>query len=133
MKFRSAYLWLHVQFIRMPVASDPFQHTFNLEPDAWARAEFAHAELGDERRTQRLVAIASDFAWRPTAPITQATGVWASAKAAYRSMDNDDIDPGQSCHRGDAQPRQPQQFHEFHTSADWRSFPQLWQIFAGVI
>ena len=82
----------------MPVASDPFQHTFNLEPDAWARAEFAHAELGDERRTQRLVAIASDFARRPTAPITQATGVWASAKAAYRFMDNDDIDPAEISH-----------------------------------
>ena len=83
---------LHVQFIRMSNTSDPARHTFHLQPDDWAHAEFAHADLGDDRRTRRLVAIASLFAQRPTAPITWASGSWRQAKAAYRFMDNDHID-----------------------------------------
>ncbi len=57
----------------------------------WAINEFAHAQLGDERRTQRLTMIATAFAQQPTASIPQACGDWADVKAAYRFFENDAI------------------------------------------
>ena len=60
---------------------------------AWARAEFGHAELGDDRRTDRLLLIATAFAQQPTAPIPQACGPGPGAQGAYRFFENDDIDP----------------------------------------
>ena len=61
----------------------------------WASDEFAGAALGDERRVQRLISIATDFAAQPGASIPQACGSWAQAKAAYRFFDNDAIEPEQ--------------------------------------
>lgn len=60
-------------------------------PADWARKEFGHAQLGDERRTQRLTMIATAFAQQPTAPIPQAMPDSAGAKAAYRFFDTDDM------------------------------------------
>jgi hypothetical protein len=63
------------------------------QPAAWARAEFGHAELGDDRRTERLLMIATAFAQQPNAPIPQACGPGAPSQGAYRFFANDDIDP----------------------------------------
>ena len=63
------------------------------EPAAWALAEFGHAELGDDRRTDRLLMIATAFAQQPTAPIPQACGPAPATQGAYRFFENDDIDP----------------------------------------
>ena len=60
---------------------------------AWAITEFGHAELGDERRTERLLMIATAFAQQPTAPIPQACGPGPATQGAYRFFENDDIDP----------------------------------------
>lgn len=59
----------------------------------WARAEFGHAELGDDRRTERLLMIATAFADQPTAAIPQACGPGAPTQGAYRFFENDDLDP----------------------------------------
>jgi hypothetical protein len=59
----------------------------------WTRAEFGHAELGDDRRTDRLLMIATAFAQQPTAPIPQACGPGPATQGAYRFFENDDIDP----------------------------------------
>jgi hypothetical protein len=59
----------------------------------WAIAEFGHAELGDDRRTDRLLMIATAFAQQPTAPIPQACGPGCATQGAYRFFENDDIDP----------------------------------------
>jgi hypothetical protein len=59
----------------------------------WARAEFGHAELGDDRRTDRLLMIATAFAQQPTAPIPQACGPGPAIQGAYRFFENDDLDP----------------------------------------
>jgi hypothetical protein len=64
-----------------------------MPPADWAIAEFAHAELGDERRTHRLLMIATAFAQQPTAPIPQACGAGPATQGAYRFFENDDIDP----------------------------------------
>ena len=45
-------------------------------------------ELGDERRTRRLIKRVEDRSARPTGSITVASGGWAETKAAYRLLDN---------------------------------------------
>ena len=42
------------------------------EDDAWAVTEFADAERGDARRTQRLVELATVLAQRPSASLPEA-------------------------------------------------------------
>lgn len=59
----------------------------------WAVTEFGHAELGDDRRTDRLLMIATAFAQQPTAPIPQACGPGPATQGAYRFFENDDIEP----------------------------------------
>jgi len=55
---------------------------------AWAEHELGSAELGDARRTKRLVRIMSRFMAKPLALIPGASVDWAEAKATYRFMDN---------------------------------------------
>ena len=64
-------------------------------PDApnWAVTEFAEAELGDVRRTTRLVELAHVLAQHPTATLPEACGDDAMLKAAYRFFDNGAIEP----------------------------------------
>lgn len=50
----------------------------------WAQAEFGQAELGDQRRTQRLMNIATRLADRPAGTLPQAFPAWKDLKAAYR-------------------------------------------------
>jgi len=59
----------------------------------WAVTEFGHAQLGDDRRTDRLLMIATAFAQQPTAPIPQACGPGSATQGAYRFFENDDIEP----------------------------------------
>jgi len=57
----------------------------------WARAEFGAAELGDKRRTARLVGLAQQLSARPEMSLPQALGHTGTLKAAYRFFDNADI------------------------------------------
>ena len=59
----------------------------------WAVTEFADAELGDARRTTRLVELAGVLAQHPTAALPEACGDGAGLKAAYRFFANDAIEP----------------------------------------
>lgn len=54
----------------------------------WAEEEFLSAELGDDRRVNRLITIARDFYARPQGNIPQACGSRAKTKAAYRFLEN---------------------------------------------
>jgi hypothetical protein len=63
------------------------------DDDSWAITEFADADMGDARRTQRLVELATVFAHRPGASLPEACGDRAMLKAAYRFFDNEAIDP----------------------------------------
>lgn len=58
-----------------------------LPPTQWAQQEFARAELGDRRRTQRLVNFAQGLAAHPGGTLPQAFPDWAELKAAYRLLD----------------------------------------------
>ncbi len=61
--------------------------------DDWAVTEFGDASLGDARRTERLVHLASVLGAQPTASLPDATADPATLKAAYRFFDNDAVDP----------------------------------------
>jgi hypothetical protein len=63
------------------------------DDEAWAVTEFAEAELGDARRTKRLVELATVLASRPSTSLPEACGTPAMLKAAYRFFDNAAIDP----------------------------------------
>ena len=55
-----------------------------LAPAQWAQMEFALVQLGDQRRTQRLVKIATRLAQSPGGTLPQALPGWEELKAAYR-------------------------------------------------
>jgi hypothetical protein len=55
-----------------------------MAPAQWAQMEFALAQLGDQRRTQRLVKIATRLAQSPGGTLPQAMPRWEELKAAYR-------------------------------------------------
>lgn len=57
----------------------------------WAVSEFGAADLGDARRTARLVALARQLAKSPHCSLPQSLSP-AELKAAYRFFDNDDVD-----------------------------------------
>ena len=55
-----------------------------LRPAQWAESEFASAQLGDQRRTQRLVKIATNLVQKPGGTLPQAFPTYSELKAAYR-------------------------------------------------
>ena len=61
--------------------------------ESWAVTEFGEAELGDARRTQRLIRMATVFAQQPMASLPEACGSPAELKATYRLFDNAAIAP----------------------------------------
>ena len=56
-------------------------------PAQWAQTEFASAQLGDPRRTKRLIKIACGLAQSPGGTLPQAFPDWHELKAAYRFLD----------------------------------------------
>jgi Transposase DNA-binding/Transposase DDE domain len=55
-----------------------------MRPAQWAQSQFSSAKLGDRRRTQRLVKIATHLAQSPGGTLPQAFPEWSELKAAYR-------------------------------------------------
>jgi hypothetical protein len=62
-----------------------------LATQEWAKATFGECELGDERRTKRLVKLAEQAAARPDGSTPEQTESWADCKAAYRLFDQEDV------------------------------------------
>lgn len=60
----------------------------------WTAQEFATLHLPDQRLCKRVRMIATAFAQKPTAPIPQACNGWTEAKAAYRFLENEAVEPG---------------------------------------
>lgn len=65
----------------------------NDESLSWAEAEFGAAELGDIRRTNRLVELATVLGAQPHASLPQATEDMAQLKAAYRFFSSHYVEP----------------------------------------
>lgn len=60
-------------------------------PRDWIEEEFGRAELGDRRLTARLLKMTGQFFEQPQANIPQSSGSTKEAKAAYRFLDNPDV------------------------------------------
>jgi hypothetical protein len=63
------------------------------DDQTWATTEFGMVDLGDGRRTARLIQLATQLGAQPTASLPTATADPAALKAAYRFFDNDLVDP----------------------------------------
>ena len=57
----------------------------------WAVKTFGAVELGDPRRTDRLLRVSSALAANPSASLPQALESWGETLAAYRFLGNDAI------------------------------------------
>lgn len=63
----------------------------NFDVGVWAETQFGQCELGDRRRTKRLVRMAQQVAHNPSASLPDQTETWGDLKAAYRLLDNPDV------------------------------------------
>lgn len=59
----------------------------------WAQHEFGLAQLGDRRRNERLVKIATKLAANPGGTLPQALPQWSELKPAYRLLDRPEVTP----------------------------------------
>jgi hypothetical protein len=62
-----------------------------MRPCVWARQNFSGAQLGDVRRTRRLVQVAAALAARPSGTLPSAMPDWAELKGAYRLFAEEDV------------------------------------------
>lgn len=62
-----------------------------LPPMEWAQQQFGECDLGDERRTKRLVSVAAQMAQRPDGTTPVQTETWGKCKASYRLFNTDDV------------------------------------------
>ena len=58
--------------------------TITTTTESWAEEEFGNANLGDVRRTERLIEIASTLGENPQASLPEACSDAAELKATYR-------------------------------------------------
>ena len=65
--------------------------SFRIDAQEWAEEQFSDCELGDKRRTKRLIQVAKHVANHPSASFPQQMQSWGDLKAAYRLFDRDDV------------------------------------------
>ena len=63
----------------------------DLEPAAWSEKQFGACDLGDTRRTQRLVRYSQQMAEKPDASTPHQTEGWADCKAVYRLFGRSEV------------------------------------------
>ena len=56
------------------------------QAEEWAVKTFGAAELGDPRRTDRLIRVARALATNPSASLPQALSTWGETQGAYRFL-----------------------------------------------
>jgi hypothetical protein len=65
--------------------------SMSLNVNEWAQEQFGQCQLGDRRRTARLVHYAAQAASDPSSSTPRQTECWDDCKAAYRLIDNEDV------------------------------------------
>jgi hypothetical protein len=65
--------------------------TVTLNVNEWAEEQFGQCDLGDVRRTRRLVQYATEAAADPSGSTPKQTESWAECKAAYRLIHSDAV------------------------------------------
>ena len=63
----------------------------SLNVNEWSQEQFGRCELGDRRRTARLVRYAAQAAADPSSSTPRQTESWDDCKAAYRLIENEDV------------------------------------------
>jgi Transposase DNA-binding len=63
----------------------------SLNVNEWSQEQFGRCELGDRRRTARLVHYAAQAAADPSSSTPRQTESWDDCKAAYRLIDNEEV------------------------------------------
>lgn len=63
------------------------------EGGAWATIHFGGAELGDKRRSSRLVFLAAAIAENPKMSLPKQLPDWSDLTGAYRLLSNEEVDP----------------------------------------
>jgi Transposase DNA-binding/Transposase Tn5 dimerisation domain len=71
-----------------PLPKQVVAQTALLDAQEWAECHFQDAQLGDVRRTRRLIHFAAQAAEHPAGSIPQQTQDWSDAKATYNLLDN---------------------------------------------
>lgn len=66
-------------------------HSLLLAPTAWAQLEVGSAQLGDVRRTKRLVQVTTALAQNPHGTLPASFPDWKNLKAAYRLLEQDAV------------------------------------------
>jgi hypothetical protein len=61
------------------------------DTNTWAQQQFTHCQLGDQRRTRRLVRLAEQVVSHPSGGFPEQTETWADLKAAYRLLDRPEV------------------------------------------
>ena len=64
---------------------------FPLDGGTWAEEQFGDCELGDQRRTKRVIKMAQQIADNPSGSFPKQMEAWGDVKAAYRLFDQDDV------------------------------------------
>ena len=64
---------------------------FSLDSKTWAAQQFAACELGDKRRTNRIIKIAEQIANNPSGSFCEQMEIWSDLKAAYRLFDKKEV------------------------------------------
>jgi len=59
--------------------------------EIWAREELGNVDLGDPRRSARLIKLCGQLSAMPESSINQACGDWTETKAAYRFFQNNNV------------------------------------------
>ena len=62
-----------------------------VDTKAWAEEQFGRCQLGDKRRTERLMKMAADIANNPSGSFPEQMETWGDLKAAYRLFDQEDV------------------------------------------
>jgi hypothetical protein len=65
--------------------------SFSIDLNVWARQQFGDCQLGDVRRTKRLLRVAEQAANHPSGSFPEQMPSWGDLKAAYRLFDCEDV------------------------------------------
>ena len=76
-----------IEFSRKDAEMDPYVQ----EAQAWSRTHFGTAKLGDKRRTERLILLATQVASDPSGSFPEQTESWNDLRAAYNLFDCDEV------------------------------------------
>ena len=75
----------------MSTVTDTVNNTVTeVDPMSWAEMEFGTCELGDKRRTKRLIKLGAQVLARPDGSSPTQTESWGDCKAMYRFMSCED-------------------------------------------